>query len=53
MRSVEQGTEPTNAHLGPCDEQIQGWTLSSPIVYPPRDLEREHLTLSGDLPKGN
>lgn len=34
---LEQGTQPTTAHLGPCWGLILGGDLPSPIVEPPRE----------------
>lgn len=36
--TLEQGTKPTIAHIGLCDESRGG-----PSVYPSRDLERDKV----------
>ncbi|TWW79831.1 hypothetical protein D4764_10G0008610 [Takifugu flavidus] len=42
----EQGIEPTNGHIGPCDELAThpGVDLPSHMGYPPRDPERDKVT---------
>lgn len=43
--TLEQSAEPTTAHIGPYDELVThpGVDPSSPIVYPPRDPERDKV----------
>lgn len=33
--TLEQGTNPPSAPIGPCDDPVRGWTLPSSIVASP------------------